>query len=102
MRNLLVEPVDEQRKILAEVMATLSCEMRMRMLEVLSETDGTLHVDMLAEHIGLAQSTCSHHLRRFVAIGFVHCEKHGVHHHYHVNHEYVMATMAAIATWLKR
>jgi len=95
-RSLVVEPPDKQRARMAAACAVLGCEMRLRILEVLARNAGTLHVEAIAEAVGISQPTASYHLMRLLQVGFVSFEKGALHHYYSISHERMTDMLWAI------
>ena len=62
----------------AEWFAVLADPTRVRLLHTVSTApSGSLRVGDLAEALGISQSTCSHHVRRLVDVGFVKVDRVG-------------------------
>lgn len=62
----------------AEWFATLSDPTRVRLLHAVSTAPtGRIRVGDLATVLGISQPTCSHHVRKLAAVGFVHVDKVG-------------------------
>ncbi|TDC52914.1 metalloregulator ArsR/SmtB family transcription factor [Jiangella ureilytica] len=61
----------------AECFACLSDPTRVRVLHAVAGSNGGLTVGELTTLLGISQSTCSHHVRKLAAVGFVHVAKVG-------------------------
>lgn len=62
----------------AEWFSTLSDPTRVRLLHAVSTAPtGRIRVGDLAAVLGISQPTCSHHVRKLAAVGFVHIDKVG-------------------------
>lgn len=61
----------------AECFACLADPTRVRLLHAVSTSNGGMTVGELTDLLGIGQSTCSHHVRKLAAVGFVHVAKVG-------------------------
>ncbi|MEN3362571.1 MAG: hypothetical protein V7637_6553 [Mycobacteriales bacterium] len=61
----------------AEWFACLAEPMRVRLLHTVATARGPVPVGQLAEALGVSQSTCSHHLGKLAAVGFVRLRRDG-------------------------
>ncbi|MGE9809047.1 helix-turn-helix domain-containing GNAT family N-acetyltransferase [Janibacter sp. G1551] len=69
---------DESATTYAEWFATLSDPTRVRLLHAVAVAPArAVRVGDLATHLGISQSTCSHHVRRLADVGFVTVDKVG-------------------------
>lgn len=57
--------------------ACLAEPTRVRLLHAVASASGELTVGELTERIGISQATCSHHLRKLAAVGFLRLRKEG-------------------------
>jgi DNA-binding transcriptional ArsR family regulator len=74
----------EQKEIesLSEVFQALSDPTRLRILELLKNTNNPLCVNAIAHHVGISQSAASQHLKILRQHGFVSVKKEGYFKHY--------------------
>ena len=76
---------------MAEVFKALSDPLRLRLLEMLSKSDGARTRDIcvcdLAGRLGVSQPNVSHHLKILKTAGLVHCERNAGFSYYQVNRQ---------------
>lgn len=91
------EETDAKTKVLVQQFEALADPVRLRLLEMLWEADGTLTVGELTEKLDLlSQPTVSHHLRYLREAGFIEKSRGGLYTFYLVNVE----ALAALGTFL--
>jgi DNA-binding transcriptional ArsR family regulator len=81
-----VKEVDEVQE-LAEIFKALSDPTRLRLVKLLSEHQGALCVNALADLLGVTQSAVSQHLRVLRQARLVQGERQGYHVHYTLDHD---------------
>jgi L-amino acid N-acyltransferase YncA/DNA-binding transcriptional ArsR family regulator len=70
-------PPEREAAAYAEWFACLAEPMRVRLLHTVATAREPVPVGQLAQALGVSQSTCSHHLNKLAAVGFVRLRKDG-------------------------
>lgn len=85
---------------MAEVFKALSDPFRLRLLEVLSKSDGVQSQDIcvcdLAGKLGVSQPNVSHHLKILKTAGLVRCERNAGFSYYQVNRQKIHEALASL------
>jgi ArsR family transcriptional regulator, arsenate/arsenite/antimonite-responsive transcriptional repressor len=76
---------DEQAVATAEVFKALADPQRVRIVDLLMGAEGPTCVCDLTPHLGIAQPTVSHHLKRLVDAGLLDRERRGTWAYYSLN-----------------
>lgn len=79
----------------AEWFGCLADPTRLLILNVLAEQREPMMVGQILAHVGVAQSTVSHHLKRLAASGFVEVERRGTASWYRINVRCISALPSA-------
>lgn len=85
---------------MAEVFKALSDPLRLKLLEMLSQSDrtqsGEICVCDLADKLGVSQPNVSHHLKILKTAGLVRCERNAGFAYYQVNHQKIGEALSSL------
>lgn len=88
---------DDEATATAKLFKALSDPHRVRIVNLLSNSDEAICVCDLTDPLGLAQPTVSHHLKKLLDVGLIHREQRGTWSYYSLNTE-AMARLGDVVT----